>query len=90
LVLCISVTDSIITWIKTNPLLTQCGVTWPGNHGKHDYDYDYDDDDDDNDGNNNTVLHDKRENICLLINISIPDESNINTQETEKPGDWGQ
>jgi hypothetical protein len=26
----------------------------------------------------------KKENICILINIAIPDDSNINTQETEK------
>jgi hypothetical protein len=30
------------------------------------------------------VLHDKKENTCLLIDITIPDDSNINTKETEK------
>jgi len=30
------------------------------------------------------VLHDKKENTCLLIDIAIPDDSNINTKETEK------
>jgi hypothetical protein len=32
----------------------------------------------------NTVLHDKKENTCLLINIDIPDDSNVNANETEK------
>jgi hypothetical protein len=30
------------------------------------------------------VLHDKKENTCLLITIAIPDDSNVNTKETEK------
>jgi hypothetical protein len=30
----------------------------------------------------NIVLHDKKEKICLLIDI--PDDSNVNTKETEK------
>ena len=30
------------------------------------------------------VLHDKKEKICLLIDIAIPDYSNLNTNETEK------
>ena len=30
------------------------------------------------------VLHDKKEKICLLIDIAIPDYSNLNTKETEK------
>jgi len=30
------------------------------------------------------VLHDKKEKICLLIDITIPDDSNLNTKETEK------
>jgi len=29
------------------------------------------------------VLHYKKESTCLLINIAIPDDSNINTKETE-------
>jgi hypothetical protein len=29
-------------------------------------------------------LHDKRENACLLIDIAIPDNSNVHTKETEK------
>ena len=31
-----------------------------------------------------TVLHDKKEKTCLLIVIAIPDDSNVNTKETEK------
>jgi len=31
-----------------------------------------------------TVLHDKKENTCLLITTAIPNYSNINTKETEK------
>jgi len=30
------------------------------------------------------VLLDKVENKCLLIDMAIPDDSNINTKETEK------
>jgi len=30
------------------------------------------------------VLQYKKENTCLLITIAIPDDSNINTKETEK------
>jgi len=30
------------------------------------------------------VPHDKKEKICLLINIAIRNDSNVNTQETEK------
>jgi hypothetical protein len=30
------------------------------------------------------VLHDKRVYTCLLIDITMPDDSNINTKETEK------
>jgi len=30
------------------------------------------------------VLHDKEENTCLVIVITIPSDSNINTKETEK------
>jgi hypothetical protein len=30
------------------------------------------------------VLHDKEENTCLQITVAIPDDSNINTKETEK------
>jgi len=30
------------------------------------------------------VLHDKEENTCLLIDIAIPSDSDINTKETEK------
>jgi hypothetical protein len=30
------------------------------------------------------VLHVKKEKTCLLTNIAIPGDSNINTQETEK------
>jgi hypothetical protein len=29
-------------------------------------------------------LHDKKEKTCLLIHITIPDYSNVNTKETEK------
>jgi hypothetical protein len=39
------------------------------------------------------VLHDKKEKICLLIDIAIPDDSNVTTKETEQvqqPGDRGQ
>ena len=32
----------------------------------------------------NIVLHDKKEKTCLLIDIAIPDDSNVNTKETEK------
>jgi hypothetical protein len=31
-----------------------------------------------------TVLHDKIENNCLLNEIAIPHDTNINTKETEK------
>jgi len=31
-----------------------------------------------------TVLHDKKEKTCLLLDIAVPDDSNINTRETEK------
>ena len=31
-----------------------------------------------------TVLHDRKGKSCLLINMAIPDDSNINTKETEK------
>jgi hypothetical protein len=31
-----------------------------------------------------TVLHDKEEKICLLIDIALPDGSNINKKYTEK------
>jgi hypothetical protein len=31
-----------------------------------------------------TVLHGKKEKTCLLIDIAIPDNSNVNTKETEK------
>jgi hypothetical protein len=30
------------------------------------------------------VMHDTNEKTCLLINIAIPDDSNGNTNETEK------
>jgi glutamyl-tRNA reductase len=30
------------------------------------------------------VLHDTKENTCLLIDIALPDDTNINTKETEK------
>jgi hypothetical protein len=30
------------------------------------------------------VLHDKNEKTCLLIDIAIPDDTNIHTKETEK------
>jgi hypothetical protein len=30
------------------------------------------------------VLHEKGEKACLLTDIAIPDDSNINTKETEK------
>ena len=30
------------------------------------------------------VLHDEKEKTCLLIDISIPDDSKFNTKETEK------
>ena len=30
------------------------------------------------------VLHDEKEKTCLLINISIPDDSKVNTKESEK------
>jgi hypothetical protein len=28
------------------------------------------------------VLHDEKEKTCLLINVSIPDDSKVNTKET--------
>jgi hypothetical protein len=31
-----------------------------------------------------TVTHDTKEKTCLLINIAISDDSNVNTKETEK------
>ena len=31
-----------------------------------------------------TVLHDRKENTCLLIDIATPDDSNVNTKETEQ------
>jgi hypothetical protein len=31
-----------------------------------------------------TVLHDKWEKVCLLIDIAIPDNSNVHTEDTEK------
>jgi hypothetical protein len=34
------------------------------------------------------VLHDKEENNFLLIDIVIPDDSNINTKEVEKLGKY--
>jgi hypothetical protein len=30
------------------------------------------------------VLHDKKEKTCLLIDITLPGDSNVNTKETEK------
>jgi hypothetical protein len=30
------------------------------------------------------VLHNKWEKACLLIDIAIPDDSNVNTEDTEK------
>ena len=30
------------------------------------------------------VQQDKKENACLLIDIAIPDDLNVNTKETEK------
>jgi hypothetical protein len=30
------------------------------------------------------VLDDRKEETCLLIGIAIPDDSNVNTEETEK------
>jgi hypothetical protein len=30
------------------------------------------------------VLHDTKDEICLLIDVAIPDDSNVNTKETEK------
>jgi hypothetical protein len=30
----------------------------------------------------------KKEETCLLINIDIPDDSNVNTKETEKLSKW--
>jgi len=32
----------------------------------------------------NVVLQDKKEKTCLLIDITIPDDSNVNTKEAEK------
>jgi len=32
----------------------------------------------------NVVLYDKKEKTCLLIDMAIPDDSNINTKESEK------
>ena len=29
------------------------------------------------------VLHDKKEKTYILINIAIPDDSNVNTEESE-------
>jgi hypothetical protein len=31
-----------------------------------------------------TVLHDKKEKTCPMIDIVTPDDSNVNTKETEK------
>jgi hypothetical protein len=31
-----------------------------------------------------TVLHDKKEKICLLIDIAMPDDSNVNRKDIEK------
>ena len=31
-----------------------------------------------------TVLHDRKEKTCLLIDIAITDDSDVNTKETEK------
>jgi len=31
-----------------------------------------------------TVLHDKKEKTCILIDIATPDDSDVNTKETEK------
>jgi hypothetical protein len=31
-----------------------------------------------------TVKHDTKKKTCLLINIAISDDSNVNTKETEK------
>jgi len=30
------------------------------------------------------LMHDKREKTCLLIDITLPVDSNVNTKETEK------
>jgi len=30
------------------------------------------------------IMHDKKEKTCLLSDIAIPNDSNINTKETEK------
>jgi len=41
-------------------------------------------------------VHDKKDNTCLLTDIAIPDDSNVNTKENKKtkqvqrPGDQGQ
>ena len=29
-------------------------------------------------------MHDKKENTCLLIDIDIPDDSHVNTKDTDK------
>jgi hypothetical protein len=34
------------------------------------------------------VLHDKKEETCLLIDIAIPDDSSINKKETEKQSQY--
>jgi hypothetical protein len=34
------------------------------------------------------MLHDKTENTCLLIDIALPDEENINTKETEELSEY--
>ena len=31
-----------------------------------------------------TVLHDNKEKPCQLIDIALPDDSNVNTTETER------
>jgi hypothetical protein len=34
------------------------------------------------------VLHDEREKTCLLIDIALPYDSDVNTKETEKLIKW--